>query len=183
MKGVYPYKGVMPTLGRDVFIAPGARVIGDVVIGDQSSVWFNCVVRGDVNIIRIGARTNIQDGTTIHVTRKTHGTFIGDDVLIGHMALIHGCTLEKGAFVGMGAVVMDACVIEEGGMLAAGSLLTPGKRVGRGQMWAGRPARYVRDLTPEERDYQVKAVAHYAELAKSYLDEYAKGEEVISRSV
>lgn len=171
--GLYPYKGVLPALGHDVFIAPGARVIGDVVIGDQSSVWFNCVLRGDVNIVRIGARTNIQDGTTIHVTRKTHGTFIGDDVLIGHMALIHGCTLERAAFVGMGAVVMDGCVIEEGGMLAAGSLLTPGKRVKRGQMWAGRPARFVRDLSAEELEYHAAAVAHYAQLAKSYLDEYA----------
>jgi carbonic anhydrase/acetyltransferase-like protein (isoleucine patch superfamily) len=171
--GLYPHKGVWPTLGRDVFVAPGARIIGDVVLGDQSSVWFNCVLRGDVHQVRIGARSNIQDGTVIHVTRRNHGTFIGEDVLIGHMALVHGCTLERGAFVGMGAVIMDGCVIEEDGMIAAGGMLTPGKRIGARQMWAGRPARYVRDLTADELKYHADAVAHYVRLAKSYLNEYA----------
>lgn len=168
-EGVYPFEGKWPDVAPDVFIAPGARVIGDVAIGEQSSVWFNCVLRGDVNLIRIGHGTNIQDGSVIHVTRKTHGTFIGDNVLIGHMCLIHGCTLEDGAFVGMGAVVMDACVIEAGGMLAAGSLLTPGKRVPAGQLWAGRPARYLRDLTPEEVARNAAASGHYAELARRYM--------------
>lgn len=167
--GVYPFEGTWPDLAPDVFIAPGARVIGDVVIGAQSSVWFNCVLRGDVNVIRIGRGTNLQDGTVVHVTRKTHGTFIGDDVLIGHMCLIHGCTLEDGAFIGMGAIVMDACVVEKGAMLAAGSLLTPGKRIPAGQLWAGRPARYVRDLTPEETAHHAAASRHYAELAARYM--------------
>lgn len=170
-KGLYPFQGIWPTLAPDVFVAPGARIVGDVEIGAESSVWFNCVVRGDVNIIRIGARANIQDGTVVHVTTKRHGTFIGDDVLIGHSCLIHGCTLEDGAFIGMGSVVMDACVVESGAMLAAGSLLPPGKRIPSGQMWGGRPARYVRDLTAEEREYNAAAGAHYARLAGKYLKE------------
>lgn len=170
MSGLYPFGGKRPILGDGVYIAPGARIVGDVEIGAQSSVWFNCVVRGDVNVIRIGARTNIQDGSIVHVTRKMHGTFIGDDVLIGHACLIHGCTLENGSFVGMGATVMDACVVETGAMLAAGSLLTPGKRIPSGQMWAGRPARYVRDLSPEEAERNAAAAAHYARLAGLYLE-------------
>ncbi len=170
--GVYPHNRHWPKLAEDVFIAPGARVIGDVEIGAGSSVWFNCVVRGDVNIIRIGKGTNIQDGTIIHVTRKTHGTFIGNDVLIGHKALIHGCTLEDESFVGMGAIVMDACVIESGGMLAAGGMLTPGKRIKKAELWAGQPARYVRDLTDEEQVNNAAGVTHYADLARGYLTEY-----------
>ncbi len=171
--GTYPFRGTWPTLGDGVFIAPGARVIGDVTIGARSSVWFNCVVRGDVNVIRIGTGTNIQDGTVVHVTRKTHGTFIGDDVLIGHMCMIHGCTLENGAFVGMGATVMDACVVGENAMLAAGSLLTPGKHIPAGQMWAGRPARFVRELSAEELERHKAATHHYADLAQDYADEYS----------
>ncbi|MEX1146817.1 MAG: gamma carbonic anhydrase family protein [Sphingomonadales bacterium] len=170
--GVYAHNGLWPTLADDVFIAPGARVIGDVEIGAGSSVWFNCVVRGDVNRIRIGTRTNIQDGTVIHVTRRLHGTFIGDDVLIGHMAMIHGCTMEDGSFVGMGAMVMDGAVIETGGMLAAGAMLTPGKRIRGGELWAGRPARPVRPLTDEETARNAAGVAHYAGLAREYLTEY-----------
>jgi len=157
-----------PRIAEDVFIAPGAQVIGDVEIGPGSSVWFNCVLRGDVNFIRIGARTNIQDGTVVHVSRKTHGTTIGNDVLIGHMAMIHGCELQDGCFVGLGATVMDGCVIEPGAMLAAGALLTPGKRIPAGQMWAGRPAKYVRDLTPEEIERHRLGTAHYAALAQTY---------------
>jgi len=169
---IHPRAGLWPTLAEDVFIAPGAHVIGDVEIGAASTVWFNCVLRGDVNSIRVGARTNIQDGTVVHVSHRTHSTTIGDDVLIGHMAMIHGCTLENGSFVGLGSTVMDGCVIETGGMLAAGSLLTPGKRIGRNQLWAGRPARYVRDLTEEENESNMGGVRHYAELGRSYLTEY-----------
>ncbi|MBW7836647.1 MAG: gamma carbonic anhydrase family protein [Sphingomonadales bacterium] len=171
---LYPFKGKYPKLGEGVFIAPGARIIGDVEIGDQSSVWFNCVVRGDVEIIRIGARTNIQDGTIVHVTGGQYGTFIGDDVLIGHMAIIHGCTLESRSFVGMGATVMDGCVIESGGMLAAGGLLTPGKRIAKGEMWAGRPARLARQISDDEMKQYLVGVGHYKELAAIYGAEYEK---------
>lgn len=166
---IYRFGAKWPELGEAVFLAPGARVIGDVEIGAGSSIWFNCVVRGDVNSIRIGARSNLQDGSVIHVTTKTHQTRIGNDVLIGHMAMIHGCTLEDGAFVGMGATVMDGCVIESGGMLAAGSLLTPGKVIKSGQLWAGLAARYVRDLTPEEVRHNSEGLRGYVELAAEYL--------------
>ncbi len=167
---VMPFKGVLPTLGEDVFIAPGAAVIGDVQIGAGSSVWFSTVVRGDVHEIRIGARTNIQDGTVVHVTGGKLGTYIGDDVTIGHKALLHACTLRNGCFVGMGATVMDGAVVEESAMVAAGALVTPGKVVASGELWAGSPARFMRKLSREEMDYFPVSAAKYAALAKTYLD-------------
>ncbi len=165
---VLPFMGVMPTVAPDAWIAPGAQVIGNVTLGSEASVWYNCVLRGDVESITVGDRTNIQDGTVIHVTTRLSQTVIGADCLIGHLAMIHGCLLEDRAFVGLGSIVMDGCVIESGGMLAAGALLTPGKRIGRGQMWAGRPAKYVRDLDEQQRAYNDLGAAHYVELAKMH---------------
>ncbi len=165
---ILPWRGVSPTIAADAFIAPGAVIVGDVVIGSGVSVWFNCVIRGDVNSIRIGARTNIQDGTVVHVSYKTHPTVIGEDVLIGHMATIHGCTLEDKAFVGMRATVMDGAVVEREGMVAAGALIAPNKRVLSRQMWTGSPARYTRDVKPEELDGFSKAVTRYVELGRGY---------------
>lgn len=170
---ILPYKGLVPKLGARVFIAPTAVVIGDVVIDDDASVWFGCILRGDVNAIRIGARTNIQDATVVHVAKDTVGTYIGSDITIGHMALLHACTLEDGAFIGMRATVMDECVVEAGGMLAAGALLTPGKRVGPGQLWAGQPAKYVRDLGETDRALMQKLVPRYTGLAADYRQEQA----------
>lgn len=161
-----PFQGVMPTLDPTAWVAPGAQVIGNVTLGAGSSVWYNCVLRGDVMPIRVGARSNIQDGSTVHVTRKLAATTIGDDVLVGHMAMVHGCTLMDRAFVGLGAIVMDGCVIESDAMLAAGAMLTPGKRIPAGQLWAGRPATYVRDLTPEEIARNRMGAAGYVELAR-----------------
>ena len=134
---ILPYRGRLPAISPDAFIAPNAVVIGDVVIGPETGVWFGCVVRGDMNEIRIGARTNIQDGTVIHVDSQTYGAFIGSDVTIGHMCLIHACTLEDGSFVGMHATVMDGAVVERGAMVAAGAVVTPEKRVPSGQLWGG----------------------------------------------
>ena len=165
---ILPYHSVVPQIAAGVFIAPTASVIGDVVIGADTSVWFGCVIRGDVNEIRIGERTNIQDGTVVHVARHKFGTYIGSDITIGHMALIHACTLEDTCFIGMRATVMDGCVIEEGAMVAAGALITPGKRVRRGELWAGAPARHIRDLGAEERQHLAATGAHYIRLAKSY---------------
>ena len=128
----------MPRIAPDAFIAPNAVIIGDVEIGSQTNVWFNCVIRGDVNTIRIGNRTNIQDGTVIHVTRKTGPTKIGSGVTIGHMVLLHACTLEDNSFVGMQSTIMDNAVVESGGMVAAGAIVTPNKRIPRGQIWAGK---------------------------------------------
>lgn len=163
------YKDHTPILGASVFVAPSADIIGDVTIGDETNIWFNTVIRGDVNYIRIGSRTNIQDGTIVHVTVKKFPTFIGSNVTIGHMAVIHGCTLEDDSFVGMRACIMDGAVVESGGMVAAGALLTPGKRVKSGELWAGAPARLMRPLTQEEKDYITFSAQHYCDLARDYL--------------
>ncbi len=163
-----PYKGITPTIHPDAWIAPGAVVIGDVHIGAETNVWFGCVIRGDVCPIRIGERTNIQDGTVVHVTRKTGPTTIGSGITIGHSALIHACTLEDNCFIGMHATVMDRAVVESGGMLAAGGLLTPGKHIPAGQLWAGNPAKFFRELKQEEKDFIAISADHYVNLAKDY---------------
>lgn len=170
---IYRLGNRAPSIAADAFIAPGAQIIGDVTIGAGSSIWFNCVLRGDAPGIRIGARTNIQDGTIIHITTPNSGTTIGDDVLVGHQAIIHACTLEDNAFVGMGAIVLDDAVIEGDAMLGAGSLLGPGKRIPRGQLWLGRPAKYVRDLTEQDIAYNRLGVQHYTHLAQYYRQELA----------
>ncbi|MEO5597335.1 MAG: gamma carbonic anhydrase family protein [Novosphingobium sp.] len=149
------FNGKSPRIHSSAFIAPGCRIIGDVEIGPDVSVWYNCVIRGDAHRIVIGARSNIQDGSVVHCDspkpKRPEGfpTIIGEDVLIGHMVMIHGCTLEDRAFVGIGSIVMDGCRIESDAMLAAGAMLTPGKTVPSRQLWSGRPAAYMRDLTDE----------------------------------
>lgn len=159
----------MPVIGRNVFIAENAAIIGDVVIGDNSSIWYNCTVRGDVNNIIIGERTNIQDGTVIHVSSTGQGTYIGNDVTVGHMALLHACTIEDAAFIGMQACVMDDSYVETGAMVAAGALVTQGKRVLKGQLWGGSPAKFMRDLTEQEKLYIPYSAKHYMGIAKNYL--------------
>jgi carbonic anhydrase/acetyltransferase-like protein (isoleucine patch superfamily) len=176
MAKLIPFGGKAPSVDPAAFVAPGAVLIGDVEIGPQASIWYNCVLRGDVNRIRIGARTNIQDGSVIHVDSPRpgheagHPTLIGEDVLIGHLAMVHGCLLHDRAFVGLGGIVMDGCEIESGGMLAAGGMLTPGRRIPAGQLWAGRPAKYVRDLTEAELAGQQAGVDHYVELARAHAE-------------
>jgi carbonic anhydrase/acetyltransferase-like protein (isoleucine patch superfamily) len=170
------FGGHSPRVDPTAFVAPGAQLIGDVEIGADASIWYNCVLRGDVNRIQVGARTNIQDGSVIHVDSPKagdaagHPTLIGQDVLIGHLAMVHGCILRDRAFVGLGAIVMDGCEFESDAMLAAGAMLTPGKRIPAGQLWAGRPAKYVRDLSPEELAGQRSGVAHYVELARAHRE-------------
>lgn len=158
----------VPRVAASAFVAPGARLIGDVTIGEDASIWYNCVLRGDVERITVGARSNIQDGSIVHVTRSRHGTQIGDDVLIGHLAMIHGCVIETGAFIGLGAIVMDGCVVETRAMLAAGAMLTPGKRIPAGELWSGRPARPLRALTADEVNRNRAAVRGYVELARRH---------------
>lgn len=165
---ILPYKNIVPTIADNVFISPSATVIGDCVIGEESSIWFGCTLRGDVHEIRIGKRTNIQDGTVIHTTRNLSGTYIGDGVTVGHMALLHACTIEDNAFVGMGAIVLDQAVIESGAMLAAGAMLTSGKRIPAGELWAGRPAKFMRKLTQEDIDFFPVSADNYVRLAKDY---------------
>ena len=166
---ILPYRGVMPTIADAAWVAPSAWVIGDAVIGPETGIWFGCTVRGDVNEIRIGARTNIQDGTVVHVTGGGHGTYIGDNVTVGHAAILHACTVEDLAFIGMQACVMDGVVMESGAMVAAGALVTPGKRVPAGQLWAGRPAKPMRALTPEEAADIPASAERYVQLARNYL--------------
>jgi carbonic anhydrase/acetyltransferase-like protein (isoleucine patch superfamily) len=174
------FNGKTPRIHSSAFIAPGCRIIGDVEIGADSSIWYNCVIRGDANRIIIGARSNIQDGTVVHCDspkpKRPDGfpTIIGDDVLIGHMAMIHGCILQDRAFVGLGSIVMDGCAIESDAMLAAGAMLTPGKCIPSRQMWMGRPAVFTRELTDAALadmqmgvvGYQINARMHKASLAE-----------------
>ena len=158
--------GKTPRIHPSAFVAPGCRLIGDVEIGEGASIWYNCVLRADVNAIRIGARSNVQDGTVIHCDSDKGGmigfpTIIEEDALIGHMAMLHGCTIKTKSLVGLGSIVMDGCVIESHAMLAAGAMLTPGKTIASHQMWGGRPARFMRDLDENWSAGNQMAVAHY----------------------
>lgn len=167
--------GITPRIHPSAFVAPGCRIIGDVEIGEGASIWYNCVLRGDVNAIRVGARSNVQDGTVIHCDSDKGGqtgspTIIEEEALIGHMAMLHGCTIRKNALVGLGSIVMDGCVLEENSMLAAGGMLTPGKRIESHQMWGGRPARFMRDLDDQWAMMNRMAVAHYTQNGASHKD-------------
>jgi carbonic anhydrase/acetyltransferase-like protein (isoleucine patch superfamily) len=164
-----PYKGVMPRIDPTAYIAPGVVIMGDVVIGAHTSVWPGCVIRGDVNIVRIGARSNIQDGSVIHVTHGGQGTHIGNDVTIGHMVLLHDCTLEDHCFIGMKSAVIDKARVQSFAMLGAGALVTQNKTVPTGQLWVGNPAKYFRDLKPEEREEIKRRAVHYVNLGQDYL--------------
>jgi gamma-carbonic anhydrase len=162
-----------PRIDPAAFVAPGCRIIGDVEIGPEASIWYNCVLRGDVNAIRIGARSNVQDGTVIHCDSDKGGmkgwpTIIEEDALIGHMAMLHGCTVRKNALVGLGSIVMDGCVLEENAMLAAGGMLTPGKTIESFQMWGGRPARFMRELDEGWAIGNKLAVGHYVHNGKAH---------------
>ena len=169
--------GITPSLGARVLIDPTAVVMGDVWLGDDASVWPHAAMRGDVQVIRIGARTNIQDGTVLHVTHE--GPYnpdgfplhIGDDVTIGHRALLHGCTVGHRVLVGMGAIIMDKVVVEDEVMIAAGSLVTPGKRLRSGHLYAGSPAREVRALSESEQRFLQYSADGYVSLKQRYLDD------------
>ncbi|MBI1272515.1 MAG: gamma carbonic anhydrase family protein [Alphaproteobacteria bacterium] len=166
---ILPYRGMLPKIDPRAFIAPGAVVIGDVEIAAEASVWFGCVLRGDVNVIRVGPRSNLQDGTIVHVASEGQGTFIGANCTIGHCALLHACTLEDDSFVGMRASAFDGAKVSSGAMLGSGAMLTRGKIVPPGQIWAGSPAKHLRDITPnDQKEFTVRA-AQYVALAQEYL--------------
>ena len=167
---ILPYKGIHPTIHPSAFIAPGAVVIGNVTIGPEVGVWFGCVIRGDVQSISIGARTNIQDGTVIHVTRGDGPTSIGAGITIGHRALLHACTLEDGCFIGMGATILDRATVQTGGMLAAGAVLAPGKTVPYGELWAGNPAKLMRPMRQQEIDFIPISEENYVRHVHEYRD-------------
>jgi len=173
---IRPFKGVHPIIDDSAFIADTAVVIGDVEIGSESSVWFNTVVRGDVNRIRIGDRTNIQDLSLLHVTHKKHADdpgaplLIGSDVTIAHSVTLHGCTIEDGAFIGMQALVMDHAVVGEQALVGARSLVTEGTVIPPRTLWLGSPARYKRDLTSQELEQLKKSSDNYLQYSKEYLN-------------
>lgn len=170
MSLILPYRNHRPIIPPDAFVAQNATVIGDVELGARASLWFGVIVRGDVNRIRIGARTNVQDGTMIHCTGMggNFPTLIGDDVTIGHMVVLHGCTLEDKCMVSIKAIVLDGAVVESGAMVAAGALVTPGKRVRKGELWGGSPARKLRDLGPEDLALLERLPERYAALGGEY---------------
>lgn len=171
-----PYLGKFPELGQRIYVDPVATVIGDVVLGDDVSIWPGTVVRGDVNFIRIGARTNIQDGTVVHVSHdgphaKLGGfaTVIGEDVTIGHKAIVHACRIEDAALIGMGAIVLDGAVVKKHGFVGAGALIAPGKTVGEGEMWLGNPGRFARRLSEAEIEALYYSAQHYVRMKDQYL--------------
>jgi carbonic anhydrase/acetyltransferase-like protein (isoleucine patch superfamily) len=168
------YKGISPTIGKNVLICDGVRIIGDVTIGEDSNIWFNAVLRGDVFPISIGKRTNIQDGSILHVTTDKFALRIGDDVTVGHNAILHGATIGNRCLIGMGAIVLDDAVIEDEAIVAAGSVVKPGMIVPSGKMVAGIPARIIRDVTPEEKIGFIESAEHYREISESYREEYGQ---------
>ncbi len=163
-----PYR---PTIAPNVHIAPGAVVVGRVTLARQVNIWYNAVLRGDVEEITVGANTNIQDGVIGHVVSNQFGLHIGANVTVGHGAILHGCTIGNNCLVGMGSTVLDGAVMASGAMLAAGSLLTPGKNIPTGELWGGRPARFMRLLTPEEHEHITQSALDYVKLAQQYAAE------------
>ena len=168
MSNLIKYCDAFPNVSSTAFIADNACLIGDVSVHSESSVWFGAVLRGDVDKIVIGEGTNVQDNTVIHTDRNFGDTKIGKFVTIGHACILHACTIMDTAFVGMGSVVMDSAIIEEGAMLAAGSLLTRGKVVKSGEIWAGRPAKFLRKLSYEETLHLMQSAKDYIELSRQY---------------
>jgi carbonic anhydrase/acetyltransferase-like protein (isoleucine patch superfamily) len=172
MPVILPVKGTSPVFGNNCFIAPNATIVGDVVMGDDCSIWFNAVVRGDVNSIRIGNKVNIQDGAVIHCTYQKTTVVIGDNVSIGHNAIVHGCRLENNVLVGMGAIVMDNAVIGSHSIIAAGAVVLENTVVEAGSIYAGVPAKKVKDVPPELIDGEINRIANnYLMYSKWFHDE------------
>ncbi|MEK7747580.1 MAG: gamma carbonic anhydrase family protein [Nitrospirota bacterium] len=166
---IYPFLDKIPQIDPTVFVSPTAVVIGDVTIGRESSVWFNSVIRGDVHFIRIGEKTNIQDLSILHVTRKTRPLIIGDEITVGHHVTLHGCTIKNRVLIGMGAIVLDGAVIEEGAMVGAGALITQGMIVPAGTLALGAPAKIKRNLSEEETAFLSQSAKNYVELSRIYM--------------
>jgi len=176
---IRPYRNHLPRLGARVYVDPAAVVVGDVELGDDVSLWPFTVARGDVNFIRIGARSNVQDGTVLHVTHDgpyTPGGFpllIGADVTIGHAAVLHACTIEDACLIGMRATILDGAIVRKHAMVGAGAVVTPGKIVGEGELWIGNPARCVRRLTDTQIEQLHYSAQHYVRLKDDYLAAHA----------
>lgn len=168
-------RGTTPTFGKDCWLAENSTIVGDVVMGNECSVWFNAVIRGDVNSIRMGNRVNVQDGAVIHCTYEKTKTSLGNNVSIGHNALVHGCTVEDNVLIGMGAIVMDNCYIEENCIIAAGAVLLENTRVESWSIYAGVPAKKVKTLTPELFKGEIQRIAtNYVKYSSWFKDEEGK---------
>src|SRR5690606_39928185 len=157
---ILPVKGITPKFGNHCFIAENATIVGDVVMGDDCSIWFNAVVRGDVHYIRMGNKVNVQDGAVIHCTYQKSPTTIGNNVSIGHNAIVHGCTIHDNVLIGMGAIVMDDCIIEEGSLIAAGAIVTQGTHVKSGSLYAGVPAKFIKPVDEKLRNGEIARIAN-----------------------
>ena len=159
MATVLPVRGHHPEIPASCFLAPTATVVGEVIMGESCSIWFNAVVRGDVHFIHLGDRVNVQDNAVVHCTYQKFPTTIGNDVSIGHNAIVHGCTLHDRVLVGMGAIVMDGCVVESNSIIAAGAVVTAGTHVPSGSIFAGMPAKKIKDISPELTQGEVERIA------------------------
>ncbi len=167
---IIEYKGKKPEIGKNVFIAPGAFVIGEAVIGDNASIWFNAVVRADINSIVIGDNTNIQDNSVLHVDNPPHNLVIGRNVTVGHGAVLHACVIEEGCLIGMGATVLSRAVIGAFSIIGANSLVKEGQVIPPNSLAVGSPAKVIREITPEEKEKLLGSAEHYAAYAKGFLD-------------
>ncbi|MBY6226485.1 gamma carbonic anhydrase family protein [Ferrimonas balearica] len=174
---IKPYQGQLPQLAQGVFVEPSAVLYGDITLAEDSSVWPLVAARGDVNFIRIGARTNVQDASVLHVSRPGNGhpdgfpLIIGDDVTVGHKAMLHGCTIGDRVLVGMGAIILDGVIVEDDVIIGAGALVPPGKRLESGYLYVGSPAKPARPLTEGEFAFLKESAAHYVRLKDKYLAE------------
>lgn len=177
MSSIRSYKGIVPKLGEGVYVDSSAVLVGDIELGDDASIWPLVAARGDVNHIRIGKRTNVQDGSVLHVTHKNaenpngYPLCIGDDVTVGHKVMLHGCTIHDRVLVGMGSIVLDGAVIENDVMIGAGSLVPPGKRLEGGFLYMGSPVKQARPLNDKERAFLVKSSSNYVQSKNDYLND------------
>jgi len=174
---ILPVNDKMPVLGNDCFVAPNATIVGDVVMGNECSVWFNAVIRGDVNYIKMGNKVNVQDGAVIHCTYLKNPTDIGNNVSIGHNAIVHGCTVHDNVLIGMGAIVMDRCIVHSNSIVAAGAVVLEGTIVEAGTIYAGVPAKKVKDISPDKISGEINRIANNYTKYASWFENYneAKG--------
>lgn len=169
---IIPVRGFTPVIGKDCFLAENATVVGDVIMGDECSIWFNVVLRGDVNSIRIGHRVNIQDGSVLHTLYEKSTIEIGNDVSIGHSVVLHGCKIRDFALIGMGAIVMDDAEVGEGALVAAGSVVLSRTKIGPNEMWGGAPAKFIKMVEPEKsREMNVRIAKNYLMYSRWYTEE------------
>lgn len=169
MPVILPVKGISPSFGEDVFIAPNATIVGDVSMGDHCSIWFNAVIRGDVNGIKMGDRVNVQDNAVIHCTYEKSATTIGNNVSIGHSAIVHGCTVHDNVLIGMGAIVMDRAVVGSNSIIAAGAVVLEGTIVPEGSIFAGVPAKKVKDISQEKISGEIERIANNYSMYSSWF--------------